>query len=665
MNILIPDSWLREFLDTKATPLEIQEYLSLCGPSVEKIDKSGNDFIYHTEITTNRIDCVSVEGIAREAAAILPRFNIDAQYNEKQLPEIKGNGRLPLSIEDPEKFCPRLLGIVMDGVYINYSDNLISDRLTKCGIRSLNNAVDITNYVMLELGHPCHVFDYDRVYTGRLLFRPAKKGESLVTLDGKKYSLDPQDVVIDDGNGRIIDLPGIMGCENSVVTDKTKRVIVFIESNDPVKIRKTSQRLGIRTMAASINEKNPDSITAYKTFLKAVSMFEKYTKGKPASELIDIYPKKEKLMPFTTNIKYITDRIGIDIKKKEIVSILRSLKFTVKTAADDINVTAPYFRANDVKKPHDLVEETARLYGYHKLPGNSLSGRIPYTSYPRQLSLVKTIKTNLKYWGFTENYHYSLISENLIKKVKLNPLDHLKLSNPLTQDMSYLRISLLPSIINSVAENESFTDNLQLFEIANIYIGRKNDLPLEKEMLVLAIQKGFFHLKGIVLGLFDELGISDTEEVKGFTSGFFHPKKTLTFNINGFTAAKIGEIHPSLQQNFGLSKKLYLAELDLGLISASASFKTVFKGIPKFPSVIEKITFMINPQLNLGHLLSDISKLSSEIIKIRPVDKYEKWQTLEIHYRSRDKNLEQKDVLRLREKVFDLIEKNYKLAIKK
>ena len=235
MNIKITHSWLLDYLDTDATPVEIQKYLSLCGPSVERIEKVGDETVYDIEITSNRVDTACVIGIAEESHAILKRFGKKAELKEPHLAEIAPVVHpVPLDIHDPQNCTRRLLGLVMEIDGVKESPQFMQTRLNAIDIRSLNTIVDITNYVMTAIGHPCHVFDYDRISTHKLIIRHAKKGEEIITLDEKKYHLDEQDIVIDDGTGKVIDLPGIMGTTNSVVTNDTKRILLFIESNkDP------------------------------------------------------------------------------------------------------------------------------------------------------------------------------------------------------------------------------------------------------------------------------------------------------------------------------------------------------------------------------------------------------------------------------------------------
>lgn len=475
MNILLPDSWLREYLITKAAPQQIKDCLSLCGPSIERINKVGNDYVYDIEITSNRVDTASVYGIAREAAAILPRFGIEAKLNEIMLAEvIKPLNSLPMKVNDPDKICNRIMGIVMEVDRMKSSPEYIKDRLEKSGIRSLNNLVDITNYVMLETGHPCHVFDYDRIKTHEFLIRFAKKNEPIITLDEKKYLLNEEDVIIDDGTGRVIDLPGIMGTENSVVTESTKRIFFFIESNDPMLIRKTSMRYGIRTMAATLNEKHPDPTLVKTALLRGIKLYQELAEGKTAGELIDIYPN----IPIPGKIKiskqFVTDRLGIKLDKNEIIKILKSLNFNIiQINNDELSVIPPSYRQFDIRIPEDIVEEVARIYGYHNLPSNLMQGAIPVADRPietkKDIPIENKIKNLLKGWSFTEEYNYSFISRSLIEQAGLNVKNHIKLSNPLTEEIEYMRLSLVPSLLKNISENQSFSGNLKLFELSKIY----------------------------------------------------------------------------------------------------------------------------------------------------------------------------------------------------
>lgn len=651
MNILIPDSWLREYLDTKATPEKIKEYLSLCGPTIDRINRVGNDYIYDIEITSNRVDMASVYGIAREAAAILPKFGIKASL--KELPstdnlELRTN--LSMDISDPEKICHRILGIVMEVDPMKPSPDYIKNRLESSGIRALNNLVDITNYIMLEVGHPSHVFDYDRISTHKFIIRKAKKNEPIITLDNKKYLLNEEDVIIDDGTGRVIDLPGIMGTENSVVKNSTRRIIFFIESNNPIFIRKTSMRYGIRTMAAAINEKHPDPELAKIAMLRGIELFQKIAGGKLASHIIDIYPNPPKPNSISVSIDFINDRLGIKLNKAEIIDILQSLSFRVGPFKGSdpyqLKVTPPSFRQFDVTIPEDIVEEVARIYGYHNLPAIIMDGLIPLTLKPKDLPIEEKIKTILKYWGYVENYHYSFISKDLIVKSGLKIEDHLKVANPLTPDTEYMRINLLPSMLQTINNNQSHYDNLQLFELSKIYIPRKNDLPNELSMLTITNQDNFYRLKGIVEGLLKELGIQNiiTKTDSAKQSPFFHPQQTLAIYIESRLLATLGKLHPALSNNFGIKKDTYIAYLNVENLVRYYNPLKKFTPISPYPPIIEDISIKLPAKTYLGPIINSIYKISSLIRKIELADKFKDTVTLRLTFQSDEKNLTNEEI---------------------
>lgn len=675
MNILLPDSWLREYLDTDATPVQIKDCLSLCGPSVERVNKVGNDYIYEIEITSNRVDMASVYGIAREAAAILPRFGIKAKIKNLEIKTpAQPQSILPMEVSDPDKICNRIMGIIIEVDKMKDSPGFIKDRIEKSGVRSLNNLVDITNYVMLELGHPCHVFDYDRIKTHKFLIRNAKKNEPIITLDNKKYLLDPDDVIIDNGTGRVIDLPGIMGTENSVVNPSTKRIFFFIESNNPIFIRKTSMRYGIRTMAATINEKHPDPELVKTALLRGIELYQKFAGGKVAGNIIDIYPNKSKPTTIKTTTQFINERLGVELKREEIIRILESLSFSVipSEQSDNLIITPPSYRQFDVTIPEDIVEEVARIYGYYNLPGKLMTGEIPRTDKPKILSYEEKTRNILKYWGYTEVYNYSFISKELIEKSELKIADHLKVANPLTAEIEYMRISLIPSILETVVKNQFYSDNLELFELANIYLPRKNDLPNEIPILIISNQEDFYKLKGIVSALLKELGVSDITEIiphedkdyAGTWRHFWHPQQILSFIKNGNILGYIGKIHPKLIQNFQIKNDLFLAVLNFELISQISNPEKHYTPISPYPAVIEDLTLQYPPKIYIKPIISEIYKVNKLVKKVDVVDRYQNSTGLRITYHDESRNLESADVQKVREQILKNLELKFKATLK-
>lgn len=642
MNIRITHSWLLEYLDTKADPYEIQKYLSLCGPSVERVDKLENgDYAYDIEITSNRVDTASVIGIAREAATILTRFGFPSTFRnpwpeEPETPETS----LPLEITDDQECCRRILAVIMDNVHVTESDPVVKARLEAAGIRSLNNLVDVTNYVMVEIGHPTHVFDYDRVGTNRFVIRHAKKGERIVTLDGKNYSLSDSDIIIDDGTGRIIDLPGIMGTENSVVTKDTKRIIFFIESNDPVAIRASSMRYGIRTMAATINEKSPDINLARVALLRGIELFRKHAGARIASGIIDKYRNKPETTHIETSVGFINKRIGVELPQNQIVSILKQLESGVEEKGSNLSIDVPTFRSPDVGIPEDIVEEVARIYGYHNLP-NALSPEA-YVKQPPEMEELfvyqSRIKTFLKHLGLNEVLNYSMISKEMIENLGLDPDKHLHLANVMSEEIKYLRTSLLPSLVKNIKANEGRRDELKLFELAKVYEPRQNSLPDESYKLGIATNTSFHDLKGIVEALLSELHIESYSFGPG-THGVFAPNTSLNLSVNGISIGYAGKLKLAFAQNTGMKSDCFLAELDfMNLIKYR---KAVAAYRPLHPYAVIKLDRTVELTSDAGYeaLKRKAFATSKLLVKLEVVDTYNNKVTVRYYFSSPDRNI--------------------------
>ena len=454
MNILIPNSWLREFLETNASPSEFAEAMSLTSVSIERIDEVDEDKVFDIEVTTNRPDLMSIEGIAREASAVLPQAGYKAIFKpHKTHINTKTVGRsrmVNLSID--RDLVNRVTAVVMD-INLKLSPEKIAKRLERSGIRSINNAVDTTNYIMREVGHPSHVFDYDLLTNHTLNIRKSKKGERITTLDGKDYALEGEDIVADNGKGEIIDLLGVMGTQNSAVNENTKRVLLFLDNNNPHLLRKTSMSLGIRSEAAILNEKGVDPELTMPTILRGIELLEEIGSGKVVSDIIDLYPNKKNKKTITVTHQKINDLIGIHINLNTISSILKHLGFGVEETKGLFEITVPSMRSNDIDIGEDIVEEVARVYGYHKIP-NVLpiaNSQTYYHQNKNEFFLIQKIKEAFKFWGFNETYTYSLVAEAEFD----GPVENaVKLKNPLTEDHVYLRNSLLPNLYGTARVNK-------------------------------------------------------------------------------------------------------------------------------------------------------------------------------------------------------------------
>jgi phenylalanyl-tRNA synthetase beta chain len=647
MNIKIVDSWLREYLITKASPRDIARGLSLTSVSVDRIEKAGGDFIYDIEVTTNRPDLMSVIAISREAGAVLPQQGIEAKFKEPKSPQVPtADISFPIEIINDPKLVNRILTAVLE-VELKPSPKEISQRLEYSNIRSLNNLIDVTNYVMRETGHPCHVFDYDLLKTKKMLIKESKPGEELTTLDGKIYKLKGGDIIAVNDNGEIIDLLGIMGTANSVVQENTKRIMFFIDNLNPKNIRQTSMNLGIRTEAAIINEKGIDPELMDAAFKRGVELYEKIADGKVITKTLDMYPNKPKTRTISVSHEKINRVIGIKIDPTRSCEILNGLGLNAKNQKENIEVFVPTIRVNDVIMDEDIIEEIARVYGYHKLPSvipTYLNDK--NVNFDDNFYFEERIKNALKYWGFTEVYTYSLVSEELYD----GPIENgVKLKNPLITDMIYLRNSLIPSLL-AVVENNRSEEGLKIFELSNIYLKNERELPTEKLMLAGIIKKqdlNFYEVKGLIEQLMFDLGINNIK---------FKPREIPGAHIF-IGSEKLGYIEI-------LNQNLINFELSFEIILKHANIKKAYKALTKFPPIYEDITFVLNENINTETVIEEIKLQSFLITDVSLKDQFEDAKTFHITYQAQDRNLTNTEITEIRNGIMKSISKKFKAQVK-
>ena len=651
MDILILDSWLRDFLITSAKPAEISKYVSLCGPSIERVEKLGSDSIYHIEVTTNRIDSASVYGIAREAAAILPRFGIPAKLKPVRL-ESKDysfvkNADFLSAIVDKD-LCSRFTTALIKNVKIGESNEIIKKRLESEGIRPINNVVDISNYIMLEMGQPVHTFDYDKIKGSKMILRASKKGEKITTLDGKEFTLPGNDIVIEDGEGRLIDLAGIMGGKLSEVDSDTKNILLFVQTYNPVNIRKTSMALSQRTQAATIFEKGTDEELVAPAVLSAIEMFKKETGGIVSKTILDIYPKPYKTTTVQTSLDYIYTRLGVEVPKKDIAKYLQDLGFECSWSGNGLSVMIPSWRAKDVKGQEDIVEEIARIYGYHNLPSVLMEGCIPDRPEDPKFAFERNLKHIVSGFGGTEVYTLSLVSEKEVDQKSI------KIKNPLGPETEYMRTSLMPSLIKAAKENEGTIDKYHLFEIANIYLPRINDLPEERLMLG-GILAGYEYrsAKGIVEAILERLHINFefvAEDSKGFGAD-----RCVFVYCDKECIGKLGmpENSPFVYYEFVIAK---LIEKSPKIVS--------FESISKYPGQEEDITFILPQRTKVG----DVAKSIISISKVQGCSVGNPYNqnnyTFHIWYRDLSKTLTDTEVAKIRKEIIASLKSKFGALVK-
>jgi len=629
MNIKITHNWLLEYLDTDATPNEIRDYLSLCGPSIESVNKVGDDYVYDIEIISNRIDYASVLGIAQEAVAILPMFGKKAKLKTNPLVKYKFNqifsssspippqDFLKVKILNPD-LCSRFTAVVIDNIKIGPSPKFITERLVASGIKSINNVVDISNYLMLALGQPVHTFDFNKIKDGVMTMRESKKGEKIITLDDKEVTLPGGDIVIENGTGTIIDLCGVMGGANSAISNSTRRVLLFVQTYNKEKIRKTVMTTGVRTVAATYFEKGLDEERVEATTAYGVELLQKYAGGKIASNIYDIYPAPFKGKKLVMKYDLFDKLIGIKIDRKKINQILESLGFKINYLLHDrenvISVEAPSYRI-----PEDLVEEVARIYGYHNIP--SVLQPSVFVDQPKDMEdlfvFQNKTKLFLKHLGLNEVINYSMISKNLILDSGLKIEDHLRLSNSISTDIEFLRISLLPSLYKNIKDNSGRKEILKFFEIAKVYLPKKGDLPDEIYRLGIAVSTDYLDLKGIVEGLCRELNISKSIFDKD-----------------------------SIQEKDGI----YMIEIDLKLFIENSRVVPDYIHIHPYAVIKLDKTFDLSPRLTYEVILK-VAQQSKLLQNIEVLTLYKNRLTLRFYYSSPERNITEEEAKKELEKL--------------
>ncbi|OGH09663.1 MAG: phenylalanine--tRNA ligase subunit beta [Candidatus Levybacteria bacterium RBG_16_35_6] len=630
--MIAPLSWLKDYVEITLTPNNLGDRLTEVGLGTEKVEKIENDALFHLEITPNRPDLLSIIGIAREIAAIegktvnFPKPKIDVS-------KIKPKKTLPLSLKTDPKINPRFSGIIIDGVTVKESPGWLKERLRKINQRPINNIVDITNYVMFELGNPIHAFDYHKIKGQTMIVTQTSGGEKFKSVDGIEYRL-PKDAVIIKDDEKIIDLCGIKGGFNSGTFEDTKTIFIRVPVEIPVLIRKASQSLGLRSDASSIFERMVNAGGTIETLNRCVELILEIAGGEIASELYDL--KKENFSPWKIKIKHekLTKILGIDISPSKVEGILNSLDLkTVKKIGKEIEylVTIPTHR-NDLKIEEDIIEEVGRLYGYNNFPKTIPEGEIPIKNLPyfKDYKLDEKAKNIMVASGFFEIYTYSLISEKDLTEIGLNSEKVLRIDNPVSLDYEYLRPTLKIGLVKALFQNKPNFEKINLFELGKVYLGKNLDEKDEVYYLsAISNSKSFFQIKGVLEVLFRKFGIDDdpTKYIEILDDGIFF-------------------------------------EVNFSQILETANFTKIYNPIPKYPSIIEDLAFIVPENLKTEDIVKEIKMQSNLITDVSLLDQFKDSKTFHIVYQSKDKNLTNDEVREIRKKIISSLEKNLNAKLK-
>lgn len=626
-----------------------------------------NEEIIEFEITPNRPDCLSIIGMAIETAASFgkkitrPDTTIKNQVGDinDYLEEIK--------IESPN--CNRYFSRVIRNIEIKESPLWMQNYLMAAGVRPISNIVDLTNFVMLEYGIPMHAFDLDSLKNKKIVVREARKGEILKTLDGKDRELADGDILITDGEN-IIGLGGVMGGFDSEITSSTKNVLIEGAAFNANNIRKTSKRLGLRSEASSRFEKGLDTNTCEISVNRLCHLAEILGLGEVVKGFINVYPNKEEEKIINLSLEKNNKLIGIDFSAKEIMNILEKLEIKCETNGDVISAKIPSFRG-DLNIPEDLIEEVARIYGYDNINPVALSGKLSVGSRPRHREIEIKIKNYLTGLGYNEFMTYSFVSPSIFDKLEIskdNPIrDVLKIINPLGEDYSIMRPTLIPSMIEALAKN-SFrgNENVAGFEIGNTFFNSNSDIAEEKLKLVMGFYDlgDFYYLKESIEKILWNVGLSGFS-YKRIKESFLHPGRSAEILYKGERLGIMGEVHPKVLENYGTKKKIYVAEIDFDLIVLNSINNYKFKDLAIYPSVKRDFAFIMDRDIEAGRI-EEIARAKAhellesfkvfDIYEGENIEKGKKSLAFSLIFRSKDRTLAQDEINEISSEIIKEIE---------
>lgn len=589
-----------------------------------------DDHILELDLTPNRGDCLSMIGVARETAAILGRPLRVPQPAFAELPEsIEGQARV--DIEDADlcrRFCARLI----KNVRVGPSPLWMQQRLRNAGIRPISNIVDVTNYVMLELGQPMHAFDYNLLKDGHIIVRRGRAGEKMVSLDGNERVLTPDMLAITDPSGPV-GIAGVMGGLATEVTAKTVSVLLESAFFNPISIRKTSKALGLRSEASQRFEKGIDIGGSARAANRAAQLISEMEAGDVVSGIIDVLPEPLQDKTITFRPARATYLLGVEVPKEEAVNILNSLQFKVRESGDELLVTVPTHRV-DVTLEVDLIEEIARMHGYDRAPDTLPYGQSTQGSKTREQFLNAGIRNSLAGYGLYEVMTYSFTHPRVSDQMNL-PEDStlrnmVKLQNPLSEEHSVMRTMMLPGLLEALARNYSRrVQNGAIFEIGRVFYPREEGfLPEERQVLAAAAMGGtlagwnaparefdFYHLKGVLENLFDYLRTGPVNFQPEQENPSFHPGRSAWLETGGIRLGVIGELHPDVIEQFGLPDRVVAFELDLDQLLKVSGRPFEYTSLPRFPAVDRDIAILIKQGTPAAQVMDTIRNAGGELLR--------------------------------------------------
>jgi len=671
-------SWLKNFVDVKISPQELAEKLTMAGLEVVALEKIGGDFVLEIEITSNRPDWLSILGIAREVSAITGLKLKTVNFQE---PKIKPKELWPLKISVSNKQdCPFYSARIISGLQVGPSPKWLKDRLESLGCRSVNNIVDITNYVLFELGQPLHAFDLDKLSQNEIRVRRANADEKIITIDGQTRLLSPEILVIADAN-KPLAIAGIMGGKETEVTFKTRNILLEGAVFNPMLVRRAKQKLGLQSESAYRFERGVDLEAVRNASLAAQELILKLASGKP-SGFKSLGASKVIYAVINLDVAYLNKLLGTAISVLKVKQILNRLGLRVKSKTRNIlTVKVPSFR-QDLKLPVDLVEEVARIYGYGEIP-QTLPAVKPSQKVLDQRDVICGIKNILSGLGLDEAITYSLVDRDLLAKSGINTTAGLiEISNPLSKEQEVLRPALFPSLICALAHNlNQQQERVSIFEIANVFSSQVNAIA-EEPLLGIALcgANAFFtkqglakdeitllHLKGILETLFNRLGI------KGFDFNRQEDNK-IDIMINQKQVGFMLDLSPQVLGAFDIkNRQVVLAQVNLERLFGSINLGKKFLDIPKYPAITRDISFLIDEGVSVKGLLMAIEVKGVPLLnQAKIVDYYQgkqipagfKGLTISCIYRLDSRTLTEEEISPVHNDICSLLKERFGIKLR-
>jgi len=634
----IPYSWLKEWVRPLAPAEELAERLTMAGLEIEAVEMVGEETVLIGKVTPNRGDWLSIRGVAREVAAIFDAELVVPDISPPAEGDWRAEELAQVVIEDEER-CPRYSARIMEGVKVGESPEWLRERLWLAGIRPINNVVDATNYVLMELGQPLHAFDLDTLAEGRIVVRGGRAGEMLTTIDGRERSVSGEDLVIADGK-RAVALAGVMGGIETEVSERTRRVLLESAHFAPFAVRRTARKQGMSTEASYRFERWVDPSGTVEALDRVSGLIVESAGGEVGRGVIDVYPKPVQPAEVILRPKRANALLGVEIGRKDTVRILRGLGFGVEGRAQ-LKVTIPTFR-NDISREEDLVEEVARLYGYERIPSAVPAGAGGLARRSEDLVMVEKAREVLSSCGLTEVVTFSLTGpEAGMGRESRGEL--IRLNNPLVEEFSVLRRSLLPSLLEVAGRNLGRgLRELNVFEVGKRHEQSADGRCLERWLAGMLVSGGrgregvrdvgvdFYRMKGIVEAALEEFGIGGVE-VRRAEEGFYAAGRSGAVAREGVTLAHWGEVEEGLLKRFDITQPTFYGEIDLegvgrawmGEGEGGGRRRAEYAPIPRYPPVRRDLAVEIPEEMTYGELEGLAKENSDELlVEINVFDVY-------------------------------------------